>query len=138
VPNFFGDEYCVGRRHPPRTSQQIGASIGTALLNTVAAGATAGYRAAHGAGDVAVRAAALVAGFHNGFIVGALVVAAAAIPIALMMNTPRPADGPSAPRASMQNQPRPLLFSPSEGILAALQANSTARTLHSVSSGLAC
>jgi hypothetical protein len=73
------------------TSQQIGASIGTALLNTVAASATTGYLAAHGAGDAAVRAAALPAGFHDGFVVAAIVVAAAAILIALMMNTPRPA-----------------------------------------------
>jgi hypothetical protein len=34
------------------TSQQIGASIGTALLNTIAASATAAYLVSHGRGSV--------------------------------------------------------------------------------------
>ena len=81
------------------TSQQIGASIGTALLNSVAAGATASYLAVHGGpGNPAIRSAALVAGFHDGFVVATVVVAAAAVLIAILMNTPRPAEETTAAR----------------------------------------
>lgn len=44
------------------TAQQVGGSLGTALLNTIAAGATAAYLASHAAGPGG-RAAALVEGY---------------------------------------------------------------------------
>jgi EmrB/QacA subfamily drug resistance transporter len=74
------------------TGQQVGASIGTALLNTIAASATAAYLASHAPGPT-LRADALVHGFARGFTVGAVVVAAAAVLVAALMNTPRPAPG---------------------------------------------
>lgn len=61
------------------TSQQIGASIGTALLNTIAAAATATYLATHGRGG-AVLAQATVHGYATAsawaagiFVLGALI-----------------------------------------------------------------
>jgi len=71
------------------TAQQIGASIGTALLNTIATSGAASYLASH-APSPAARSAALVAGFTDGFVVAAVVVAAAALIVALLMDTPRP------------------------------------------------
>ena len=52
------------------TTQQVGASLGTALLNTVAASATTAYLVTR-TPDKAVRAAALVHGYTVGFLVGA-------------------------------------------------------------------
>jgi EmrB/QacA subfamily drug resistance transporter len=78
------------------TSQQIGASIGTALLNTLAASATSAYLVAHG-GNPALRGHALVAGFHDGFLVAAAIVAGAAVLIGLLMKTPRPATETAGP-----------------------------------------
>jgi EmrB/QacA subfamily drug resistance transporter len=59
------------------TSQQIGASIGTALLNTIAASATAAYLVAHGGGASNV-SKATVHGFAvaSGWAAGALALAA--------------------------------------------------------------
>ena len=71
------------------TGQQIGASIGTALLNTIATSATASYLASH-APSPSTKGAALVAGFTDGFRLSAVVVAATAVIVALLMNTPRP------------------------------------------------
>ena len=51
-------------------TQQVGGSLGTALLNTIAATATAGYLAAHGSAKAFV-AAAQVHGYTVGFIVSA-------------------------------------------------------------------
>jgi EmrB/QacA subfamily drug resistance transporter len=68
------------------TAQQIGGSIGVAVLNTVATSATASYRAAH----PRLLGAALTHGFTQGFLVAALVVAVAAVVVAPLMNTPRP------------------------------------------------
>jgi hypothetical protein len=61
------------------TSQQIGASIGTALLNTIAATATVSYLAAHVRTVHAVTAAATVHGYAvaSGWAAGILVLAAA-------------------------------------------------------------
>ncbi|HEX9232294.1 MAG TPA: hypothetical protein VF869_10320, partial [Jatrophihabitantaceae bacterium] len=71
------------------TAQQIGASIGTALLNTIATSGAASYLASH-APSPSARPAALAAGFTDGFVVAAVVVTAAALIVALLMNTPRP------------------------------------------------
>jgi EmrB/QacA subfamily drug resistance transporter len=67
---------------------QLGSSVGAALFNTIAATVVAGYLKAHpGVG--------LVAGTVHGFDVamawGALVMVAAAIPVALFVNAPAPA-----------------------------------------------
>jgi EmrB/QacA subfamily drug resistance transporter len=52
------------------TTQQVGNSLGTALLNTIAATATAGYVASHGASSI-VKATGLVHGYTTAFFVGA-------------------------------------------------------------------
>ena len=59
------------------TSQQIGGSLGTALLNTVAASATAAYLASHALSPATV-AAAQVHGFTLGFWIAAACLATAA------------------------------------------------------------
>ncbi len=59
-------------------TQQVGGSLGTALLNTVAATARAGYIAAHGS-SAAVVAAAQVHGYTRGFIVSAVLLAIAGV-----------------------------------------------------------
>ena len=74
------------------TGQQVGASVGTALLNTIAASATAAYLASH-APSRTLHADALVHGFAQGFTVAAVIVGAAAVLVAALMNTPRPAPG---------------------------------------------
>ena len=53
------------------TSQQIGGSLGTALLNTIAATATAGYLVAHGGKGQIAQYAALTHGYTASFRVGA-------------------------------------------------------------------
>jgi EmrB/QacA subfamily drug resistance transporter len=59
------------------TSQQIGASIGTALLNTIAATATASYLAAHATGsDLAARATVHGFAVASGWAAGIFVLAA--------------------------------------------------------------
>ena len=76
------------------TAQQVGGSIGTALLNTVAASAAAGYAATH--------AAALVHGYSVATGWGAAILAAAALLAAALVNTGKPAvhaaAAPSSPR----------------------------------------
>ena len=61
------------------TSQQIGASIGTALLNTIAAAATATYLASHAAHSSGVAAKATVHGYAtaSAWVAGIFVLAAA-------------------------------------------------------------
>ena len=58
------------------TTQQVGGSLGTALLNTIAATATATYIASHG---LALSTAGLVHGFTVAFGVGAVLLALGAI-----------------------------------------------------------
>ena len=58
------------------TTQQVGGSLGTALLNTIAATATATYIASHG---LALSTAGLVHGFTVAFGVGAILLALGAI-----------------------------------------------------------
>ena len=64
------------------TTQQVGGSLGTALLNTVAASATASYIVAHGRGSVA---AGTVHGFAVAFAVGAGFLALAALVSAVLV-----------------------------------------------------
>ncbi len=73
------------------TTQQVGGSLGTALLNTVAASATASFLVAHGPSAPEL-AAGLVHGYTTAFTVSALLLAAAAIStICLIRTTGRPA-----------------------------------------------
>jgi sugar phosphate permease len=65
------------------TAQQIGGSLGTALLNTIAIGATAAY--------VGPRAGALVHGFSVATAGGVAILVLAAVTAALLINTGRPA-----------------------------------------------
>ena len=64
------------------TTQQVGGALGTALLNTVAASATAAYVASHGRAAIA---AGLVHGYTTAFVVSvALVVAAFVVSVTLI------------------------------------------------------
>jgi hypothetical protein len=67
------------------TAQQIGGSLGTALLNTIAITATAGY--------VGPRAAALVHGFSAATAWGVAILVLGAIVAGLAVNAPRPPKG---------------------------------------------
>jgi MFS family permease len=60
------------------TTQQVGGSLGTALLNTVAASAAATYLANHAGGAVAAQTAA-VHGYTTAFTVSAALLAGAAV-----------------------------------------------------------
>ncbi|MEU8801880.1 MFS transporter [Spirillospora sp. NPDC048819] len=74
------------------TAQQIGGSIGTALLNTIATSATADYLASHAAqgANPALAKQAVVEGFGAaGAWAGGILLAGTLI-IAVLMNTPRP------------------------------------------------
>ncbi len=73
------------------TAQQVGGSLGTALLNTIAATATANYIAVHG---VALSQAGLVHGFTVAFAVGAALLALGAIVSAVFV-TARTSDLPN-------------------------------------------
>jgi EmrB/QacA subfamily drug resistance transporter len=71
------------------TAQQIGGSIGTALLNTIATSATVDYLASHGTTPATARQAAVEGfGAAGAWAAGILVVGALAV--AVLMNTPRP------------------------------------------------
>jgi EmrB/QacA subfamily drug resistance transporter len=79
------------------TCQQVGGSIGTALLNTIAAGAVTSYVTAHGAGQV-VLAQAQVHSYTVAFWVAAGIFLAAAVVCALVLpsGVPRPVEGEAA------------------------------------------
>jgi len=66
------------------TTQQVGGSLGTALLNTLAATATASYVAVHGP---AFALAGVVHGFSVAFAVGAFMLILAAIACAVFVST---------------------------------------------------
>ena len=70
------------------TTQQTGGSLGMALLNTVAASATAGYLVAHGPGP-AVQAAALVHGYTAAFTISASLLGLAAVLSFLLLRATR-------------------------------------------------
>jgi EmrB/QacA subfamily drug resistance transporter len=71
------------------TANQVGGSIGTAVLNTIAASATAGYLATH-AGGPATAALGLVHGFSVAIGWGAGILAAAALIAAVMIDAGKP------------------------------------------------
>jgi hypothetical protein len=64
-------------------TQQVGASLGTAVLNSIAVGATAAY--------VGPRAVAVVHGFAQATAVGTGIMLVAAVVAAVLINAPRPA-----------------------------------------------
>lgn len=66
---------------------QLGSSVGAALFNTIAATVTAGYLRAHPSMGIV---AGTVHGFGVAMAWGALVMVAAAIPVALFVNAPAP------------------------------------------------
>jgi len=69
------------------TTQQVGGSLGTALLNTVAATVTASYIVANGP---AMAKAGVVHGYSVAFALGAAMLAAGALVSALFITAPRP------------------------------------------------
>ena len=71
------------------TAQQVGASIGTALLNTVAASATVAFLASHAPGTVS-RATALVHGFALATAWGAAILLIGAVLAMTLINAPVP------------------------------------------------
>ncbi|MGI5134394.1 MFS transporter [Streptomyces sp. CA-106110] len=89
------------------TSQQVGGSVGTALLNTVAASSTTAYLASHAHGRAATDAA-LVHGFTTAYwwAVGFLVLSALFSFIAV--NAPRPDHSASAAETEALEVPAPV------------------------------
>ena len=83
------------------TNQQVGGSIGTALLNTLAASALTSYVLAHGPGPL-VLAQAAVHSYVVGFWVSAAILAGSAVVCALVLPSGilAPTAGPSAPPAA--------------------------------------
>lgn len=69
------------------TAQQIGASLGTAVLNAIAIGATSGF--------VGPRAAALVHGFSQATAWGALILLLGGVAAAVLINAGKPARHPA-------------------------------------------
>ncbi len=75
-----------GRRRSRSTASQLGSSIGAALLNTIAATATAGYLATHAGASVA----ATVHGYTTAMAWGAGILLVAAIPAVTLINAKAP------------------------------------------------
>jgi EmrB/QacA subfamily drug resistance transporter len=70
------------------TTQQVGGSLGTSLLNTIAASATAGYVVAHGTG-AAAKAASLVHGYTTAFTVSAALLAVCSVSSLVLVKAKR-------------------------------------------------
>ena len=71
------------------TAQQIGASVGVAVLNTIATSATADYVASHARSPLVLKQG-LVHGFARGFTTAAVILVVAAVVLTALMNTGRP------------------------------------------------
>jgi EmrB/QacA subfamily drug resistance transporter len=78
------------------TSQQIGGSVGVALLNTIATSASADYLASHPRSPLVLKES-LVHGFTRAFTIGPVILVVAALVVAVTMNTRRPQGEPSVP-----------------------------------------
>jgi EmrB/QacA subfamily drug resistance transporter len=76
-------------------TQQVGGSLGTALLNTVAAAAATTYLAAHAHATMALQKAA-VHGYTTAFTISAILLAAAAVVSAALIRAPRDQSQPEA------------------------------------------
>ncbi|MEU8138955.1 MFS transporter [Streptodolium elevatio] len=73
------------------TAQQVGGSIGIALLNTIATTATGDYMKEHGPVTPQVQREGLVHGFSIATTYAAFILVGAAVLVGFLMNTPRPA-----------------------------------------------
>ncbi|MFA1546846.1 MFS transporter [Actinomadura chokoriensis] len=93
------------------TAQQIGSSIGIALLNTIATGATADYLASHGGGPGTARQA-VVEGFGTASAWAAGILFAGAVVVAVLMNTPRPRQQAGTEHGDKAGTGEPLLARP--------------------------
>jgi hypothetical protein len=69
-------------------TQQIGNSLGTAVLNTIAVTASAGYVASHGL-SIAAHAVGLVRGYTSAFTVGAAIFGVSAVVWLLLVRARR-------------------------------------------------
>ncbi len=88
------------------TSQQIGASIGTALLNTIAAAATTAYLASHArSGDELAEATVHGYATASGWAAGIFVLAAVVAGIVINVHPGRPATGTHATGAEADRLP---------------------------------
>jgi MFS family permease len=74
------------------TGMQIGGSIGTALLNTIATSATASYIASH-APSPSLQATAMVEGFSEASAWAAGIIAVGAVAVIAILDTPPPITG---------------------------------------------
>ncbi|MFG2007330.1 MFS transporter [Spirillospora sp. NPDC048911] len=88
------------------TAQQVGSSIGTALLNTIATSATVDYLASHGTSPATAKQA-VVEGFATASAWAAGIILAGAVIVAILMNAPRPRHQPAG--AEETEAPEPLL-----------------------------
>ncbi len=80
------------------TTQQVGGSLGTALLNTLYASAVTGYLTSHtagAAGKTAFQLEAYLHGYRVAFVIGGFLLAAALLVVVLAVNAKR--DDPVAP-----------------------------------------
>jgi len=87
-------------------SQQAGASLDTALLNTVAASASAGYLATH-AGERLVSVNSQVHGYNMATLCSAVILAVAGVAAIALINvrTPKPPVPPAGPAAEPAHEP---------------------------------
>jgi hypothetical protein len=72
------------------TTQQAGSTMGAALINTIAAGATASYLAVHGT-SAATEVAGAIHGYTTAFTFSAIVLAVAAASAFVLIRAPRAA-----------------------------------------------
>jgi hypothetical protein len=68
------------------STQQIGASLGTALLNTFYASAVSSYVVAHHLAPSAFNPLAAIQGYHVAFWIGAALMAAAFVTVLILVN----------------------------------------------------
>jgi predicted MFS family arabinose efflux permease len=88
------------------TSQQIGASVGTALLNTIAAAATTAYLASHArTGDELARATVHGYATASGWAAGIFVLAAVVAGIVINVHPGQPASGTHVTEAEADRLP---------------------------------
>ncbi len=89
------------------TSQQVGGSIGTALLNTIAASSTATYLLSHGHGP-GVANDALTHGFSTAYWWGVGFLVLSALFSLIAVNAPRPNYSASSDEETSSGQPAPV------------------------------
>ena len=82
------------------TMQQVGGSVGTSVLSTIAATATTGYLTSHGSGDGQLVAAA-THGYATAFLTGAIVFAVGAIVVVGLLPSRRPGPVAGAPEPNV-------------------------------------